>query len=1244
MRMMLPTASDVVAKFRSIRKTVKDVQMAFKQFDRNGDGSIDLAELTAALKSTGGNFTQQEIDTIFSAADSDGNGEIDYEEFIALMCPSASDIVEKFRAKYKNVSDVKAAFKRFDRNGDGALEKSELTAALKSSGESYSDIEVNAIFSLGDVDGDGEITLEEFIALMSPSASSVVQRLRNSFKNLNDVKAAFKKIDTDNDGLLSKKEMLASSGSKYDAEEVDAIFALGDINGDGSIDMGEFISIMFPSAVDVALQVSQTFKNLDDVKQAFKLLDKDGDGSISKQEMASSGQKFNSAQVEAIFALGDVNDDGALDLDEFIAVMCPSALTVISRLVGKYKNISEVKKAFLAIDVNKDGLLSKEELAGSGKFNAQEVDAIFILGDLNGDGDIDLEEFVSLLCPMAGMAIARLTRNVNNIGDAQQLFRILDKDGDGNISQEEMRACGNRFNAQEIEAIFAIGDVDNDGAISLNEFVAVMCPSASTVVGRLSKTYGNLEQIKQGFKKLDKNNDGMISKTEMASAGLSNQEVDAIFKLGDTNGDGEIDIDEFIGVMCPSATAVVFKISQAFNGKDGAAAAFRQIDINGDGLISKEEMRQMMNSAAGKKVSDAEVNTLFQKGDIDGDGQIDMHEFIRLMFPKCSEGITKRQNSFGNLNEVKAAFRKFDADGDGHITRQELKGVMAKFSDSEVDAVFALGDRDQSGGIDYTEFIAMMIPNSGSILKKISSQFGSEKKVMEGFKKLDANGDGAISKNELKSGMRLSDQEVEIVFALGDIDQDGEISLSEFVRLMCPAAESGLNRFRNSFRNIQELIGAFKRFDENCDGSLSPQELVAGAKSVGLNLTSSEVKAIFTLADTNNDGEVNYTEFVSALYPVAADGIAKLRNSLKDIGCVRQAFKKFDADGDGEISIQELKNGAASIGKFSDGELSAIFALGDVDNDGKISFPEFARIVLPSADEKISQLKKSIGSANEVSAAFKKFDVNNDGKISSQELQNGLKSTGLNFTSQEVDVIFAVADLDGDGEISLAEFEHLLGTAVSFGRVEDVKAAFFRFDKDNDGSIDRAELKSMLEATGRNSSASEIEALFKKGDIDGDGNLDLQEFIKLMFPAATDTLSKLQKSYKNINEIKTAFRKWDSDGDGHISRLELRNVMSSFSESEVDTVFACGDMDKSGGIDYQEFISLMVPNAANTVKKLASQFKSVADIKSAFKRLDINKDGQISRDELKNGMKLSNSDMDIVFALGDLDGDGKFLD
>merc|ERR1719474_2582595 len=315
--------------------------------------------------------------------------------------------------------------------------------------------------------------------------------------------------------------------------------------------------------------------------------------------------------------------------------------------------------------------------------------------------------------------------------------------------------------------------------------------------------------------------------------------------------------------------------------------------------------------------------------------------------------------------------------------------------------------------------------------------------------------------------------------------------------------------------------------------------------------------------------------------------------------------------------------------------------MGDVDGDGQINFTEFARMIIPAADEKVCQLRKMLGSASAVETAFKKFDVNKDGKISNQELRDGMKASGMKFSDEEVNTIFAVADLDGDGEISLAEFEHLLGTAPSFGRIEDVKAAFYRFDANNDGSIDKAELKKMLAATGKNPSDQEVNTLFQKGDIDGDGKIDLQEFIRLMFPMSSETLSKLQKSFKNISDIKAAFRKYDTDGDGHISRTELRQVMSKFSESEVDAVFSLGDMDQSGCIDYQEFIVMMLSNASATLTRLSSQFRSISDVKSAFKRFDINQDGQISRDELKSGMKLSGDDLDIVFAVGDLDGDGE---
>ena len=75
--MLLPQSSDVVAKFRAICKTVKDVQQAFRQSDKDGDGSIDKNELTQTLSSSGENFTKQDINVLFAAGDVDGDGSID---------------------------------------------------------------------------------------------------------------------------------------------------------------------------------------------------------------------------------------------------------------------------------------------------------------------------------------------------------------------------------------------------------------------------------------------------------------------------------------------------------------------------------------------------------------------------------------------------------------------------------------------------------------------------------------------------------------------------------------------------------------------------------------------------------------------------------------------------------------------------------------------------------------------------------------------------------------------------------------------------------------------------------------------------------------------------------------------------------------------------------------------------------------------------------------------------------------
>merc|ERR1719206_125923 len=472
---------------------------------------------------------------------------------------------------------------------------------------------------------------------------------------------------------------------------------------------------------------------------------------------------------------------------------------------------------------------------------------------------------------------------------------------------------------------------------------------------------------------------------------FNDQEVQTVFAMADIDGDGdgEISLNEF-SLLLGGGSAPQPQQSQArsstsiqFRSIDELKNAFKRFDANNDGHLDRNEFKQLVAACAGG--SDAGADDLFKQGDTDGDGKLDYQELIKLMFPHSAQALQKLQKSFNSLNDVKAAFKRYDADGDGHVTKSELQQVMSGFSAAEVESIFALGDKDQSGGIDYQEFIALMLPNATSILQQIASQFNSIASVKDGFKRIDTNGDGAISRQELKQGMHLSDQELDVVFALGDIDGDGEISMSEFIPLMSPSAATAMSRLRNSFRDITEVIIAFKKFDSNNDGAISQNELLTGMRNTGFDFESQECNMVFSMADLDQNGEINYVEFVSALFPAAADGLAKFRGRLGAITDVKMAFKRFDADRDGEISIMELKNGAGA--GFSTGEIASVFALGDSDQDGKLSFAEFAQLVLPSAREKVSMLKKTFKTSQEVQTAFQRFDVNKDGMISCQELK-----------------------------------------------------------------------------------------------------------------------------------------------------------------------------------------------------------------------------------------------------------------
>eukprot|EP00928_Gymnodinium_smaydae_P072748 TRINITY_DN56046_c0_g1_i1.p1 TRINITY_DN56046_c0_g1~~TRINITY_DN56046_c0_g1_i1.p1 ORF type:complete len:539 (+),score=123.03 TRINITY_DN56046_c0_g1_i1:191-1807(+) len=143
--------------------------------------------------------------------------------------------------------------------------------------------------------------------------------------------------------------------------------------------------------------------------------------------------------------------------------------------------------------------------------------------------------------------------------------------------------------------------------------------------------------------------------------------------------------------------------------------AFNAWDANGDGSISREEVRNLMRFATNDEISDDMIDRLLEVADTDHSGGISFEEFSRWLCNPRS-GMRAHINIDAAPSSEVAAIRKavkglfklFDADNDGYIDRAEFElschGV-AKF-DGELETVkqFQAMDRNKDSRLCWEEF------------------------------------------------------------------------------------------------------------------------------------------------------------------------------------------------------------------------------------------------------------------------------------------------------------------------------------------------------------------------------------------------------------------------------------------------------------------------------------------------------------------------------------------------------------
>merc|ERR1711871_1905151 len=433
----------------------------------------------------------------------------------------------------------------------------------------------------------------------------------------------------------------------------------------------------------------------DYLQKLFAIGDVNGDGVLSPTEFADllsrSGFNFPSDVILKIVREADVNQDGVIELDEFM----PAMLSILGaaqdgRLPDETPEVADDMPTW---DEVPEAMLEKY------------LGKLFAIGDTNGDGVLQPQEFLELL-----------TR------------------------------CGLRFPAEVVLDIFLKADVNGDGVIEYDEFIPAMkaiiagakqasapsgMPDLKDVPPLMLEKYLN-----KLFQVADRNGDGVLQPEEFANLlsrsgfNFTQQQIATIIDAADVNKDGVIEYEEFVPAMSALLQGdFLSSPSQSENAmpaiedvppemlKRYLKKLFAVGDVNGDGVLQPEEMSRLLE-LSGFNLAPSQVAAIVDEADVNKDGVIEYDEFVPVAIGILQARLRTGAPTMPKIDDVPPAmleryFKKLfaiaDTNGDGVLQPTEFRRLLElsgfNLSASQVNELVSRADTNNNGVIEYDEFI-----------------------------------------------------------------------------------------------------------------------------------------------------------------------------------------------------------------------------------------------------------------------------------------------------------------------------------------------------------------------------------------------------------------------------------------------------------------------------------------------------------------------------------------------------------
>uniref|UniRef100_A0A7S4W8S3 EF-hand domain-containing protein n=1 Tax=Alexandrium monilatum TaxID=311494 RepID=A0A7S4W8S3_9DINO len=295
------------------------------------------------------------------------------------------------------------------------------------------------------------------------------------------------------------------------------------------------------------------------------------------------------------------------------------------------------------------------------------------------------------------------------------------------------------------------------------------------------------EEIKQAFDTFDLDRNRFVGAAEIQhilgviGEEVTDEEIDEMIRICDTDGDGQVTFDEFYKMMTEPEPPAPPPVPTRRVASSTAPGRYQG---------NRRTYRELAAAMESPNMTDKKL----KKGQVEKMTADQEEKFravsVETLVRKLSGGMGKIKPS--QIKKVYKRFRDIDEDGSGAIEYSEFCQALGMENNPLSKQMFRVFDMDGSGSIELKEFIV--------VLSRYTSAARSEK-MKFAFMMFDEDGSGKIERGELIQMLQSSfmiegltqvelEERADKVFDFLNLPRDGAITYEDFMKLA--KSQSGL--------------------------------------------------------------------------------------------------------------------------------------------------------------------------------------------------------------------------------------------------------------------------------------------------------------------------------------------------------------------------------------------------------------------------------------------------------------------